>query len=131
MRLESSTKLFLTGLIRGVIPFVILLIMSLWTRLQGSVETSNTFLVYSVIAFFLGLTSIIYQFNEWSFRKQITAHYGAVLITVFPTLLFSGFYPLNSFADLLSIYLNFNITGIMLFFITYFLFKLVNSVRTE
>ncbi|MGD6968129.1 DUF3021 family protein [Rossellomorea vietnamensis] len=124
-------KLFLTGLIRGVIPFVILLIMSLWTKLQGSVETSNTFFFYGVIAFFLGLTSIIYQINQWSFKKQIITHYGAMLITVFPTLLFSGFYPLNSFVDLLKIYLNFNLTGIMLFFLSYFLFKVINSVRTE
>ncbi|MEF2293498.1 DUF3021 family protein [Virgibacillus dokdonensis] len=114
---------------RYVIPFVIPLIMSLWTKLQGSVETSNAFFFYGVIAFFLGLTSIIYQINQWSFTKQIIAHYGAMLITVFPTLLFSGFYPLNYFVDLL-IYLNFNLTGIMLFFLTYFLFKLV-SVGAE
>ena len=90
-------NLFLKGLIRGVILFVFLLIISLWTKFQGSVDTSNAFFFNGVIAFFLGLTSVIYQINQWSFKKQIIAHYIVMLITVFPTLLLSGFYPLNSF----------------------------------
>jgi hypothetical protein len=121
-------------LVRGVIPFVILLVISLWNKYQGAIDTSNVFFFYGVLAFFLGLTSVIYQINQWSFRKQILAHYGAMLITVFPTLLLSGFYPLNSFMDLVKVFLEFNKAGIILFFSTYLLSKLIrktNSVRTE
>lgn len=127
-------NLFLKGLVRGVIPFVFLLIISLWNKLHGTVEASIVFFFYGVIAFFLGLTSVIYQINQWNFSKQIIAHYGAMLITVFPTLLLSGFYPLNSFADLVKVYIEFNKAGIILFFSTYLLFKLIkksNNVRTE
>ncbi|MEN2465491.1 DUF3021 family protein [Ornithinibacillus sp. JPR2-1] len=127
-------NLLLKGLIRGVIPFVLLLIISLWNRLQGSVEESNAFLFYGVVVFFLGLTSVIYEINHWKFSKQILAHYGAMLITVFPTLLLSGYYPLNSFVDLVKVYLEFNITGIVLFFSTYLIFKLIrklNQVKAE
>lgn len=127
-------NLILKGLVRGVIPLVFLLIISLGTKLQGAVDISNAFFFYGVIAFFLGLTSVIYQINQWNFSKQIIAHYGAMLFTIFPTLLLSGFYPLNSFADLVKVYLEFNMVGIILFFSTYLLFKLIrksNSVRTE
>ncbi|MBC5636723.1 DUF3021 family protein [Ornithinibacillus sp. BX22] len=127
-------NLLLKGLIRGVIPFVLLLIISLWNRLQGSVEESNAFFFYGVVVFFLGLTSVIYEINHWKFSKQILAHYGAMLITVFPTLLLSGFYSLNSFVDLVKVYLEFNITGIVLFFSTYLIFKLIrklNHVKAE
>ena len=127
-------NLLLKGLVRGGIPFIFLLIISLWNKLQGSVDTSNVFFFYGVIAFFLGLTSVIYQINHWKFSKQIIAHYGAMLITVFPTLLFSGFYPLNSFADLVKVYIEFNMAGIVLFFSTYLLFKLIrkfNNIKTQ
>ncbi|TYR72514.1 DUF3021 domain-containing protein [Rossellomorea vietnamensis] len=123
-------SLLLRGLVRGGIPFVILLILSLWNKSQGQTETSSVFFFYGLIAFFLGLTSIIYQINQWSFFKQILAHYTAMLITVFPTLLLSGFYPLSSFTDVIKIYFEFNITGVILFFGTYIVFNIRrNNIR--
>ncbi|WP_440896184.1 DUF3021 family protein [Amphibacillus sp. Q70] len=120
-------NLLLKGLLRGITPFVLLLIISLWNRLQGAAEESSALFFYGVIAFFLGLTSVIYEINHWKFSKQIIAHYGAMLITVFPTLLLSGFYPLNSLMDLVKVYIEFNIAGIVLFFSTYLLFKLIRK----
>src|SRR5699024_8890447 len=134
MKGRVLVNLLLKGLVRGGIPFIFLLIISLWNKLQGSVDTSNVFFFYGVIAFFLGLTSVIYQINHWKFYKQIIAHYGAMLITVFRTLLFSCFYPLNSFADLVNVYIEFNMAGIVLFFSTYLLFKLIrkfNNIKTQ
>jgi hypothetical protein len=127
-------SLFLKGLVRGGILFIFLLIISLWNRSQGLADTSNVFFFYGLIAFFLGLTSVIYQINRWSFLIQIFVHYLAMLITVFPTLLLSGFYPLHSFADVLQIFLQFNKVGMILFFSTYLIFRLLknfNNVRTQ
>lgn len=118
-------KLFLQGLIRGVIPFIFLLIISLWSKWQGSEVNSKIFFYYGLIAFFLGLASVIYQIRSWSFLKQILVHYMAMLITVFPTLLLSDFYPLNSFEDVLKVYLLFNKVGIILFLTTYFISQLL------
>ncbi|WP_042224221.1 DUF3021 family protein [Oceanobacillus manasiensis] len=126
--------LLLKGLVRGGIPFILLVIISLWNKLQGSVDTSNAYFFNGLIVFFLGLTSVIYQIDHWSFLKQIAAHYLAMLITVFPTLLLSGSYPLNSFVDVVKVYLHFNKVGIILFFSTYFIFKLIrnfNNARAE
>lgn len=116
-------QLFLTGLKRGGIPLLVLLILSFWNRLQGAVETSNVFFFYGLIAFFLGLASVIYMIKQWSFGKQIIAHYLVMLVTIFPTLLLSGFYPLNSFDDLLKVYIQFNKVGLILFLLTYFISK--------
>lgn len=102
--------------------------------MQGQVEESSVFFFYGVIAFFLGLSSVIYEIPQWPFSKQILAHYGVMLVTVFPTILFSGFYPLNSVTDLARIFLEFNTAGIILFVSTYFAFKLIrkfNHVKTE
>ncbi|MCM3671855.1 DUF3021 domain-containing protein [Mesobacillus maritimus] len=102
---------------------LVLLILSFWNRLQGAVETSNVFFFYGLIAFFLGLASVIYMIKQWSFGKQIIAHYLVMLVTIFPTLLLSGFYPLNSFDDLLKVYIQFNKVGLILFLLTYFISK--------
>ena len=96
-------ELLLKGLYRGFIPLGIMLIISLSSKLQGLTDDANSYFYYGLIFFFLGLASVIYQMNEWSFPKQIIVHYLVMLLTVFPTLLISGFYPLNSFNDLLPV----------------------------
>ncbi|KMY46245.1 hypothetical protein AC622_20330 [Bacillus sp. FJAT-27916] len=114
-------QLLLNGLYRGSIPLGILLIISLSYKLQGQSDDSSAYFFYGLIAFFLGLASVIYQIKQWSFLKQIFAHYMAMLITVFPTLLLSGFYPLDSFKDVFDVYLQFNKVGIILFLTIYFI----------
>lgn len=112
-------ELFLKGLKRGGIAFTILLILSLWARFQGASGLAN--FIYGIIFFFLGLTSVIYEIRQWSFLKQILAHYLAMLVTVFPTLLLSGFYPVDSYRDVMMVYLQFNKVGVMLFLLSYFI----------
>ncbi|TCI51390.1 DUF3021 family protein [Exiguobacterium sp. SH5S13] len=117
--------LFKTGLIRGSGLFAGFLILALWQNLNGDDSAARSFLFYGVIAFFLGLTSVIYQIQDWRFSKQILAHYGAMHVTVLPTTLLSGFYPLNSLQDLLHVYIQFNLTGFILFTTTFFISKLL------
>src|SRR5699024_937060 len=107
---------FLNGCIRGTVHGIILSSISIWNKLHGCVGRSRIFLFYSLIAFVLGLTSVIYQIKQWNFLKQIVAHYIAMLITVFPTLLLWGAYPLDSLGDVLKVYLEFNKVGLILFF---------------
>ncbi|TCI49003.1 DUF3021 domain-containing protein [Exiguobacterium sp. SH3S2] len=117
--------LFKTGLIRGSVLLAGFLTLVLWQNLNGNDGAARSFLFYVVIAFFLGLTSVIYQIHDWSFSKQILTHYGAMHVTVLPTALLSGFYPLNSFQDLLDVYIQFNLTGLILFAATFFISKLL------
>jgi hypothetical protein len=122
-RKEHKMHLLKKGLIRGVIPFSFLIIISLlWNQFQGSWAISNTFFFYGLIAFFLGLASVIYENEQWGFLKQIMVHYLAMLMTVFPTLLLSGFYPLDSFRDAVNVFFLFNKVGVIFFFTTYFIF---------
>lgn len=103
------------------------LTLALWQNLDGDDSAARSLLFYGVIAFFLGLTSVIYQIHDWRFSKQILAHYGAMHVTVLPTALLSGFYPLNSFQDLLNVYIQFNMTGLLLFATTFFISKFLRN----
>lgn len=120
-------KLFLKGLTRGTIPFIFMLAMSLWNYFQGSSTDARTFLFNGLIILFLGIASVIYEIRDWSFSKQITIHYITMLLTVLPILLLSGYYPLNSFSDLLDVFLLFNKVGLMLFVATF----IISRVRRE
>ncbi len=111
------------GLVRGIVPFIFLFIISIWLTFQGSTATSNHTLFLGVIAFFLGLASVIYEIHQWRFLKQITVHYLVMLVTIFPTLLFCGMYPIYTFGDVVSVYFLFNKVGMILFLTTYFISK--------
>jgi Protein of unknown function (DUF3021) len=112
------------GLIRGLIPFVFFAVfLLLWTVFEGSSAISKQLFLYGLIAFFLGVASVIYEVERWSFIQRIVVHYLVMLVTVFPTLLLSGMYPVDSIRDVASVYFLFNKMGLILFLITYFIFK--------
>ncbi|MCA1060357.1 DUF3021 domain-containing protein [Rossellomorea aquimaris] len=111
------------GLLRGTIPFILLTLVSLWLTYQGLSVASNHAFFMGLIAFFLGVTSVIYEIQGWRFIKQIFVHYVLMLVTVFPTLLLSGMYPLDSIRDVVNVYFLFNIVGVILFLITHLIFQ--------
>ena len=112
-------RLFLKGLYRGGILCIFMSIMSLWEYYQGSTINIKTFLLNGLILLIVGITSVIYNISSLSFFKQIIVHYTIMLLTVFPILLFSGYYSLGSSRDVLNVYLLFNTVGIKLFMATF------------
>ena len=120
-------KLFLKGLIRGTLPFAVMLSMYAWNNFQGRAADAKAFLFYGFMALFLGMASIIYEVKQWSFRKQIVVHYLTMLVTVFPLLLLSGYYKSGSFGAIFHVFLLFNKVGVMLFVTTAIISKIRNS----
>lgn len=121
-------KLYLKGLIRGTLPFAVMLSMYAWNDFQGNADDAKAFLFYGFMALFLGLASIIYELKQWSFRKQIIVHYLTMLVTVFPLLLLSGYYKIGSFGAIFHVFLLFNKVGIILFVTTAIISKVRNSL---
>lgn len=120
-------KLLLKGLIRGTLPFAVMLSMYAWNNFQGRAADAKVFLFYGLMALFLGLASIIYELKQWSFRKQVIVHYLTMLVTVFPFLLLSGYHKTNSFGAIFHVFLLFNKVGVMLFVTTAIISKVRNS----
>ncbi len=122
-------QLFKIGLIRGVALFLVLQIFSVGAN--GLVGHWHSSLINGLILFFFGTASVIYQIKKWSFLKQVIVHYIAMLLTIFPTILLSGSYPLNSVSDYLKVYLDFNMSGVMLFFFTFVIFNLYRKLKNR
>lgn len=124
-------KLFLKGLTRGTIPCSVMFTMSLWNYFQGSTTDARTFFFNGLIILFLGIASVIYEINRWNFSKQIIIHYITMLLTVFPILLLSGYYPLSSFGDFLNLFFLFNKVGLMLFVATFIISKIRRGISKQ
>ncbi|WP_214763360.1 DUF3021 family protein [Exiguobacterium sp. s141] len=116
-------SLLKTGFVHGVkwfTPFGFLATYQWW---NGSMEGVHNMLVYGGMAFFLGLTSVIYEVRQWSFRKQILIHWITMHVTILPLVIFSGFLPVTSLQDALLVYLKFNMSGLILFSSSYLIQK--------
>ncbi|TCI67202.1 DUF3021 family protein [Exiguobacterium sp. IPCH1] len=119
------------GLVRGVTWFAVFGVLATYQWWSGDPEGAHNMLVYGGMAFFLGLTSVIYEVRRWSFPKQIFIHWATMHVTILPLVIFSGFLPVTSLQDALLTYLKFNVSGLILFTLSRILLKIRRQVKAS
>lgn len=119
------------GFVRGVKWFALFGLLATYQWWSGNMEGVHNMLVYGGIAFFLGLTSVIYEVKRWSFPKQILIHWVTMHVTILPLVIFSGFLPVSSLRDVLMVYLKFNVSGLVLFTLSRMLLKVRQQIKTS
>lgn len=113
----------LSAIIRRSIPFIIMSLLSGIMKFQrlDDFQIKSTFItgliVTSVVA-----ASVIYEVESWSLIKQSNIHFLIMLITVYPCLVFSNWFPNKTVLDLVKIFGLFLIVGIILWTVAYILF---------
>lgn len=120
-----------TGFVRGVKCFVLFGLLATYQWWSGNKEGVHNMLVYGGMAFFLGLTSVIYEVKRWSFPKQILIHWVTMHVTILPLVIFSGFIPVTSLQDALTVYLKFNMSGLVLFTLSRMLLRVRQQIKTS
>jgi hypothetical protein len=119
------------GFVRSLLwslPFAILALYQGWS---GNTDGVHAMLVYVGVAFFLGLTSVIYEVRQWSFKKQIFIHWSIMHVTILPLLWFGGVTPITSLQDAVRLYLNFTVSGLILFTVSYFIIRMRRQVNAS
>lgn len=107
----SMKELLIQLLLRGFVPFGIMMgIAGLLQHQQKYHDARGTFFS-SFIVLFLGLSSLIYDIDGWSVGKKIGVHFLLMCVTVYPTLLLSGWFPLHNVTDALKVFGYFVMTG--------------------
>ncbi|MDO5047767.1 MAG: DUF3021 family protein [Anaerococcus sp.] len=111
------------GLIRASIPFIIFSIISVIMILQKMhIDlVKSTFLSGLIVSLLVG-TSVIYDVERWSLKKQSIIHFLFMLVTVYPILLISGWFKLKDTIDYLRVFAFFILIGIVLWSIIYLIF---------
>lgn len=114
-------KLLKNALIRGFIPFVIMTGISFIMRAQelDSFQVNSTFITGLIITA-VAAASVIYDIESWSIQKQSVVHFIFMLLTVFPCLLLSGWFPVNGIKDMILVLGVFIVIGALLWSIAYF-----------
>lgn len=123
-----KTRILKQATFRGIIPFVIMSALALIMTYQKNdpSQIKGTFLT-GVIVSIVAAASVIYDIEKWSLLKQSAIHFIVMILTIFPCLLISGWYELNSFADYLKVFGIFLLCGCVFWTIGYFVFgKLLN-----
>ena len=109
--------------IRGSIPFIIMSTLSGIMKLQHVDDYSvNSTFITGLIITAVAATSVIYDVKSWTLARQSVVHFLIMLVTVYPCLVFSGWFPTKSILDLVKIFGFFLIVGIILWTISYILF---------
>lgn len=112
-----------TAILRGIIPLIIMTIISIIMKYQGidPFQVRGTFIVGIIIAS-VAAASVIYEIENWSLFKQLVIHFLIMLVTVLPCLYISGWYKLNNVLDYVKVFGIFLFVGIVLCTIFYFIF---------
>lgn len=111
------------AILRGIIPLIIMTIISIIMKYQGidPFQVRGTFIVGIIIAL-VAAASVIYEIENWSLFKQSVIHFLIMLVTVLPCLYISGWYKLNNVLDYVKVFGIFLFVGIVLWTISYFIF---------
>ncbi|MCT4798072.1 DUF3021 family protein [Exiguobacterium profundum] len=124
-------QLLKKGILRSLIwslPFAIIVLYQVWS---GNADALRAMLVYAGVAFFLGLTSVIYEVQQWSFKKQIFIHWSVMHVTILPLLWFGRSTPITSLQDAARLYFNFTVSGLILFTASYFIIRMRRQVKAS
>ena len=84
-------------------------------------SVTSTFITGLIITA-VAATSVICDVESWSLTRQSVAHFLIMLVTVYPCLVFSGWFQTKSILDLVKIFGIFLVVGIILWTISYMLF---------
>ena len=87
-------RYIISAIIRGIIPFVIMILLAGIMKLQRleDYQVKSTFLTGLMVT--IGVTtSVIYDVESWSLIKQSLIHFLIMLITVYPCLVWSNWFP--------------------------------------
>lgn len=85
-------KVITNGIIRGGIPLIIMGIGTYFSYKSGDMAQFKMMVAVTIIAASLSGFSAIYDYDVWSVKKKISLHTLAMLCTVYPALLYSGWF---------------------------------------
>lgn len=106
-------KYLMQAFIRGIGPLIVMTAISLLMKNQGKApqEVKGVF-VAGLIMTVVAAASVLYEIEGWSFTKQLIVHHLAMLVTVYPLLLVSGWFRVKTWLDALIVLGFFYLVGL-------------------
>ncbi len=114
-------KVILNGLIRGIITFVCMSVITYFVYKDNGSEQLRSMISATIISTSVVGFSALYDYDIWSTKKKIIVHTVAMLCTVYPALIYSEWFGNNYFLALVV----FACTGAVLASLGYLVSKYV------
>lgn len=113
------------GLLRGGILLIIMGIGTYFTYKSGDLKQFRMMVAITVISASVSGFSALYDYDVWSVKKKITLHTIAMLFTVYPALLYSGWFDTSKISGYFIALASFAGVGIVLASIGYLVSKYI------
>lgn len=107
------------------IPLIIMTGIGLALLAQGQEADGRSTLAVGVIVAAVAASSVIYQIDRWTLRRQTAVHFAVMVVTVLPALFFSGWFALDGVGDVLAVIGTFLVTGAILWVLFYAISRVV------
>lgn len=111
-------------LLRGGIPLIIMGGIALLLYFQGEYSDAKGTFIASLVAFFVGAATVIYDIDHWSLTKRSIVHFLIMFVTIYPILLLSGWFSISSVSDAFKIFLFFISVGVVIWLVMFTLAKM-------
>lgn len=108
-------------LFRGGLPLVLMWAVAFGMKKQGkdAKQIRGVFFV-GFIWGIVGAATLIYEIPSWSIWLQIAVHFILMLVTVYPLLLLSGWFKVQTIQDYFKVFLVFLAFGVVFAFLGWY-----------
>lgn len=100
--------------IRALIPLVIMGGIAVMLYYQGDFENAKSTFIVGLIISIVASASLIYDQDHWSIFKRSILHFIVMLVLIFPLLLVSGWFEVNTWNQVTGVLLIFMGVGVIL-----------------
>lgn len=111
------------------IPLVAMTAIGLALLARGEADDGRSTLAVGVIVAAVAGSSVVYQVERWSLRRQTAIHFAIMLVTVLPALLLSGWFPVDSARGVLTVLAIFLAVGAAIWAVMYLVATAVERRR--
>ena len=88
-------RVIVQGLIRGGITLVVMSVITYFVNNDKGNVTLREMIAATIISTAVAGFTSLYEYDVWSTKKKITVHSFAMLFTVYPALIYSGWFGHN------------------------------------
>lgn len=118
-------RLALRAVLLGGIPLVLMSAIGGFLFHDGQAEDGRSTLAVGVIIAAVSASSVIYQVDRWSLRRQSLTHLAVMVVTVLPALLLSGWFPLDTVGGALLVVAVFALVGMVLWLSLFLIMRFI------
>lgn len=118
-------RLALRAVLLGGIPLVLMSAIGGFLLHDGQAEDGRSALAVGVIIAAVSASSVIYQVDRWSLRRQSLTHLAVMVVTVLPALLLSGWFPLDTVGGVLLVVAVFALVGMVLWLSLFLIMRFI------